>query len=71
MNHLSEDDVSNIDLYSTCLVDEVDVVSSTNDDDDSIFSSSHAKSFHDNNVGNGFKFFTNIFMVKILVLIST
>ena len=59
LNHLSEDDVSNIDLYFTCLVDEVDVMSSNNDDDDSDFSSSHVESFHDNDVGNDFKVFTN------------
>ena len=43
LNHLSEENVSNIDLYSTCLVDEVDVMSSSNDDDDSNFPSSHLK----------------------------
>ena len=58
MNHLSEDDVSNMDLYSTFLVDEVDVMSSS-DDDDSNFSSSHAESSHNNDVKNGFKVYTN------------
>lgn len=58
MNHLSEDNASNIDLYSTCLIDEMDVVSSCIDD--SKFSSSHSESIHDSDVRNGFKVFTNL-----------
>ena len=55
LNHLSEDDVSNIDLYSSYLVDEVDVMSSSNDDYDYDFSSSHAESPHENDNQKWFK----------------
>ena len=56
MNHLWEENASNIDLYSTCFIDEVNDVSSC---DDSNLSSSYAESVHDNDVRNGFKVFTN------------
>lgn len=56
MNHLRENNESNIDLYATFFIDGVDVVSSC---DDSDFSSSYAKSVHDSGVRNDFKVFTN------------
>ena len=56
MSHFKKYNASNIDVYSTCLIGEVDIVSSCND---SNLSSSHAKSIHDNNIENGFKVFTN------------
>ena len=45
-----------MDLYSTCFVDGVNSLSSCDETD---FSSSHAESVHDNDVGNDFKVFTN------------
>ena len=56
LNHLDEDNESNVDLYPTCFIDEVDGVPSC-DDYDSF--SSYTKSVHDNDVRNYFKDFTN------------
>ena len=55
LNHLYEDNESNLDLYSTCFVDGVDGVSSCGDSD----FSSHAENFHGDKMGNGFKVYTN------------
>ena len=58
-DHLRQENSSNIDLYSTCFIDDVDDVSSCIDD--SRFSSSHVKSFHDSDIRNSFMIFANPF----------
>lgn len=56
-NYVNEDNAKNVDLYSTCLIGEVDDVSSCNGNSD--FSSSYAESTHDANIESGSKVFSN------------
>lgn len=61
MNHLHEDNVSNFDLYSVQFIDGVESESTCSSN-----FSSHDESFHEDEMGNEFKLYTNTLYVEDL-----